>query len=323
MSSLSLTVLEPVSQSGSLALYQPENINLIEAALVGMAETSKKKYRDVYRDFAKWLGMDGGEMAVRALIALPAGRANAVVEAWKDETIKAGKGSSTINGRISALKKVVKTGRKLGLSTLALDIDLVKVQTYRDCAGPGVKTVRETIKSLADQKSVKACRDRSLVSLAFDLALRRSEVVSLDLSDVCLDGDRPTVAITGKGRGGVKELRSLPKETVQALRDWIAVRGDHDGPLFENVDRAAKKCKADGTRRLSGGGFWSVCRKFGFRPHGLRHASVTSALDLMSGDVRAVAKHSRHRDIQTVLIYDDARTDVAGKVSQLVATARQ
>jgi integrase len=41
------------------------------------------------------------------------------------------------------------------------------------------------------------------------------------------------------------------------------------------------------------------------RPHGLRHQAITSALD--SG--RAVRKFSRHAKL---LVYDDARRDVAG-----------
>jgi integrase/recombinase XerC len=57
------------------------------------------------------------------------------------------------------------------------------------------------------------------------------------------------------------------------------------------------------------------------RPHGLRHAAITEALDRTNGDVRAVQRFSRHRKLDTLLIYDDARRDLAGDVARRVAEA--
>jgi integrase len=54
-------------------------------------------------------------------------------------------------------------------------------------------------------------------------------------------------------------------------------------------------------------------------PHGLRHAAITEALDLTGGDVRAVQRFSRHRDVRVLNIYDDCREDLAGQVARLVA----
>ena len=54
------------------------------------------------------------------------------------------------------------------------------------------------------------------------------------------------------------------------------------------------------------------------RPHGLRHTSITAALDA-GADIRTVQKHSRHRDIRTLTLYDDNRTDMAGQVATLVS----
>ena len=42
-------------------------------------------------------------------------------------------------------------------------------------------------------------------------------------------------------------------------------------------------------------------------------------LDRTNGDVRAVAKFSRHQDLRTLSHYRDNRPDLAGKVVSLVA----
>jgi integrase/recombinase XerC len=55
------------------------------------------------------------------------------------------------------------------------------------------------------------------------------------------------------------------------------------------------------------------------RPHGLRHAAITEALELTRGDVRAVQQFSRHRDLRTLMIYDDNRQDLAGEVARRLA----
>ena len=56
------------------------------------------------------------------------------------------------------------------------------------------------------------------------------------------------------------------------------------------------------------------------RPHGLRHAAITEALD-RGTDVRAVQRFSRHRDLRVLLVYDDNREDLGGKVACALAEA--
>jgi integrase/recombinase XerC len=154
-----------------------------------------------------------------------------------------------------------------------------------------------------------------LLRLLHGLGLRRSEVVAIDLEDVDLEGG--AVWILGKGRTA-KERLTLPEPTRAALAAWIKVRGPEPGPLFINFDRRLKG------RRLTGDGLYFLVRKlgaqagFGVRPHGLRHGAITEALDITRGDVRSVQKFSRHRDLRTLLVYDDNRLDLAGDVARLV-----
>ena len=51
------------------------------------------------------------------------------------------------------------------------------------------------------------------------------------------------------------------------------------------------------------------------RPHGLRHASITAALDSSNGDVRAVQQHARHSEPETTIQYDDNRRGLAGEIA--------
>jgi integrase/recombinase XerC len=51
----------------------------------------------------------------------------------------------------------------------------------------------------------------------------------------------------------------------------------------------------------------------------LRHSSVTQALNATNGDVRRVQRFSRHRDIRTLMLYDDNRQALVGDIAELVS----
>ena len=53
-------------------------------------------------------------------------------------------------------------------------------------------------------------------------------------------------------------------------------------------------------------------------PHRIRHSAITAALDASDGNVRKVQKLSRHKDINTVMTYDDNRNNHQDEMSQLL-----
>ena len=225
--------------------------------------------------------------------------------------------ANTVNARLSALRSLVSLARTLGLVTWSLAIPGEKARNFRDTRGPGEEGVRRMLRAIQEDKP-KALRDRALIRLTFDLALRRSEVCSLDLEDLDLAAGK--VSVQGKGQGGEKDALTLPEPTKRALGAWLQARGDLPGPLFTSLDRARK-----GSGRLSEEGLRRLVARYGeisgvgrVRPHGIRHAAITRALDVI-GDVRKVARFSRHADVRTVMAYDDNRQDMAGEVAAAVA----
>lgn len=151
----------------------------------------------------------------------------------------------------------------------------------------------------------------------YDLALRRNEVVTLDLSHV--EVERGVIQVLRKGRTD-RQPMTLAAPTVEALKRWVSSRGSESGPLFLNCDRAGKGKGLNGISVSRIVAAWG--RKIGLRltAHHLRHAAITHALDATNGDLRAVARFSGHRQLQTLVVYDDNRNDLGAEVSRLVAT---
>lgn len=288
---------------------------LYEAFLSGRSATTRDAYTRDVAAFALYLGETTPAAALERLLSHSAGEANGVLLAYRAHLSDAGLTPATINRRLSAIRSAVKLARTLGLTAWTPEIDGLKSQSYRDTVGPGLDGTRSMMAQARTQGSVKAARDVALIRLMFDLGLRRGEVAGLDLTDI--DRDAKRVWIKGKGRTQ-KESRTLPDPTLVALNDWFAVR---DRIATDNPAVFVGLAGPERGERITGRGLYHVISTLGrdvgikTRPHGLRHASITAALDANGGDVRAVQQHARHSNPQTTIRYDDNRKDLAGRIA--------
>lgn len=293
---------------------------LIGAFLSGRSEKTIQAYRQDLEDFRAFLKASSIDEAARSLLSCVHGQANALALAYKTSLIERGLQAATVNRRLASLRSLVKLARTLGIIPWALEVENMRSQSYRDTKGPGKEGYRSLLnQAKGAKKEPKAARDTAILHLLYDMGLRRGEVVGLDLTDLDLTGG--TLMILGKGHTQ-KDALTLPTETGAVILSWIHVRGEDPGPLFTNLDPARQ-----GTGRLTGTGLYKLVRGLGekagikARPHGLRHSAITQALDITGGNVRAVAKFSRHASIQTLTRYDDNRLDLGGNVAQMVASS--
>jgi integrase/recombinase XerC len=288
--------------------------------LAGRSPNTLNAYRQDLAAFAAFQGARGQGEALGALIALSAGAGNSWLLAWRAAQQEAGLAPATINRRLSALRSALRFARTIGATTWVPEISGLKAQTYRDTRGPGLDGTRALLRAAAEKSPAKAARDTAIIRLMFDLGLRRGEVVGLDVDDVDRDGRR--LWVLGKGKAQ-KEARTLPVPTLEAIDQWLALRaqvaGGYEPALLVNVAGLRPG------RRMTGNGLYRMIRSLGdlagirARPHGLRHASITAALDTSNGDVRAAQAHARHASPQTTMRYDDNRQDLAGKVANGLA----
>ena len=252
-----------------------------------------------------------------------------MVLSYKSQLIERGLAKATVNRRLSAIKALTAQGRKVGVCNFTLeDVKPEQTKAYRDTSGVGkddfarVLSIPDTLKDAvySQRSQTKAVRDYALLRLLWSNALRREEVSLTNVSD--FDAQRKTLSIMGKGQGRERETISLSPKTAIAISEWLDIRGEvaPDSPLFIAIDNAHYG------QRLSGGGIYGtvskICKQAGITkpmsPHRIRHGSITAALDATNGDVRKVRKLSRHKDINTVMVYDDNRTNYQGEVTQLL-----
>lgn len=291
---------------------------IVEAFKRGRAANTLEAYAGDLESFGTFCGTSPSA-AVVELLSAPHGEANGRLLDYRSSMLEADLAPATINRRLSAVRSIVKIARTLGYTDWRPEIEGVKSQAYRDTAGPGLDGARALLKAAADQVRKKSARDVAIVRMLFDMGLRRGELASLGLEHLNLDARK--VWIMGKGKRERIPV-TIPIETTKALREWLDVRGTiclpHDVHVF---------CGLAGPKygkRLSGHGVWDIITALGMKvgikvaPHGLRHASITAALDA-TGDVRAGQRFARHSNVNTTMIYDDNREDLGGRAAERVA----
>jgi integrase/recombinase XerC len=299
----------------------PKVDDLLEVFLSGRKQTTIRAYKQDLQSFTRFVECNSVYDAMSEFLTLTQGQANFTAMTYKNYLIDKGLASNTINRKLSALKSIIKMARMLGLINYSLDVQAVKTKAYRDTSGNTIAEVSRLIKVATVQRNEgKASRDVAMLRLLFDLALRREEVVSLDYES--LDLEKGKIKILGKGRTQT-ELLSIAVATIEALRDWIEVRGNHEGALFIAMDRAS----GDGVR-ISGRSLHrlvkSLAQKAGFKshPHSLRHTAITQCVIEAKNNgigLEECLQFSRHADVRTMMIYYQNHRDVQGQLSSLIS----
>ncbi|MGO8880364.1 MAG: tyrosine-type recombinase/integrase [Desulfomonilaceae bacterium] len=230
---------------------------------------------------------------------------------------------TSVNRKLAAIRSLVDMANTLGIITWKIRIKNQKIfSSLHNTAGPGKTGVQMLRDESAKRTDPKGLRDRAILHLLSDLALRRAEIVGLDLEDTNLGTG--TLRVLGKGRLQ-KETLTLPKRTTKILSEWIVARGDFEGPLFINFHHSDH---VQG-KRLTSDGLYYMIKNLGkktgqkVRPHGLRHTAITEAArktQAIGMDLTKVLKFSRHKYLNTLQIYIDAVEGAQGEIAELVAT---
>jgi integrase/recombinase XerC len=286
------------------------------------SEHSRRAYRDGFKALAAFLGVPDEGAALSALLGAGSRGAQVLGVRYRQSLLDKGLAPATINLRLSALRSTVRLARLSGAVEWDLVVPLVQRSgPSRETRGPAVADVRRLLEAAGTQENEdKAARDGALVRILYDLGLRRSEVVGLDLGDV--DFKARTLDLVRKG--GARVRLELPEPTAAAIAAGVERRGTRPGPLFVELTRRGER------RRLAAGGLYFIVRRLGedlgleVRPHGLRHASITSVLTLAADrglalpEVLTATGHVR-ASIAVVLGYFDEGRSRQGELARLVA----
>ena len=270
---------------------------------------TRKAYEADLRDFAAWCERTG----IGFVPATPH-----AVAAYLASLADAGLSASTIMRRQAA---IAFAHRRLGLDTpTAAETVKQVVRGIRRTIGTAVKQkapvtakyLKGMLKGLPD--SMVGKRDRALLLLGFAAALRRSELVALDVANIerLPEGILVRIGRSKTDQEGAGQVIAVPRgsklKPVEALDAWLAAAGIASGPIFRPVnkgghvlpDRLTEQSVALVVKHRAAAA--KLDPKL-FSGHSLRAGFVTSALE-DGADVMKVMDVTRHRSVETLKKYD-------------------
>lgn len=253
LDSVSPLIVYTPSSAGSLATLS----RLAEEARAHVenskAGNTRRAYKSDWADFTDWCHHHG-------LGSLPA--SPETVGLYLTDCAK-GLKTSTLQRRLSTISQAHQAaGHESPTKHAAVRAVWQGIKRSKGTAMVGktptlINDLRVMVEHLPGREEGKklAVRDRCLLLIGFAGAMRRSELVGLDVADVVETGDGLIVTIRrsktdqeGAGRKIGLPYGSTPLTCpVRALRDWLAVSSIGDGPLFRCVNRHNQV----GTERLS------------------------------------------------------------------------
>lgn len=245
-----------------------------------------------------------------------------VVSAFLTYEADAGRATSTIARRLSAIRAVHQLE---GWSDPTADQGVHAVMQSirrRPCMSvqPKVSATAEILTALILETpdTLTGKRDRALLALGFAGAMRRSELVALDVADLIEHPDGLRVRIQGSktDQAGRDAEITIPHgrfiKPVALIRAWLEAAEIEEGALFRPMTKAGRLWVPEQfTPRLTTQGVALIIKRYvtaagldpkAFGAHSLRSGYITSAAE-RGAALDRIMDQSRHRDPKTVLSY--------------------
>lgn len=124
------------------------------------------------------------------------------------------------------------------------------MQGIRRSKGSAIRQVAplqksELLQMVKGLKGIRGLRDKAVLLIGFASALRRSELVSLDVNDVVFSDEGMVIRLKRSKTDQVGQGRTIAipnvkgrNSPVQALRAWITAAEIASGPIFRRISRA-------------------------------------------------------------------------------------
>ena len=279
----------------------------VDLAKAEKAPSTRKAYGTDFRIFREWC-------EARSVVSLPAAPETvAAYLAAHSATSKA----STLGRRIAAIRYA----HKLAGLALPTDAEGVKAtmrgirRTYgsaRVRKAPAVAGKMLGMVATAPDK-LAGLRDRALLLLGFGGALRRSELVALDVADI--EETQTGLLVTIRGSKTDQERAGVTIAVAQgdvacparALRAWLEASGIEAGAIFRPIDKGGTVQASRLTCRSVANIVKAYAGRAGFDAstfsgHSLRAGFLTSAAG-KGASIFKMMDVSRHKSVDTLRGY--------------------
>lgn len=217
-----------MSAGTEVVIHKGTSLEVADLVINGLTSLhSRRAYRKAIDDFLGWYTAQGNP-----------GLTKAIVQAYKAHLQERGLSPSTINQRMSAIRRLAQEASDNGLIDQALaagisNVKGVKTQGVRSGNWLTRNQAQQLIDS-PDTSTLKGIRDRAILAIMIGSGLRRSEVAELTFEHIQQrEGRWIIVDLVGKGN----RVRSvpIPSWAKAAIDEWANALPIQEGRIFRSM----------------------------------------------------------------------------------------
>lgn len=278
------------------AVIQSEGLEaVLRLALSTVGSGTKRHYGRALVEHIDWLARHG----------VPFNRAS--VYQWRSELEESGLSPSTINVKLSALRKLAWEASHCGVLDDAIAAGIAQVPNV---AERGAKTGNWLTQNQAqrlieapDPLTFKGTRDRAALALLVGCALRREEAAQLTFEHIQQREGRWAI-IDLRGKGGRIRTIAVPGWVKVAIDHWAQAASISTGRILRALNRHGQITHDS----ISGNAVFNLAAEYGaeigveLRPHDLRR-TCAKLCRKSGGQLEQIQLLLGHASIETTQIY--------------------
>ena len=229
---------------------------------------------------------------------------------------------ATANKMLSALRQTLKQSWLLGQMTAeeynrAIQLEPITGETRPVGRELSQGEILALMNACQADATPAGTRDAAVIGMMYAAGLRRAEIVSLTMESI----DMETGALVLTGKRNKQRTAYITNGALDALRDWLVIRGSTAGALFVSINRGGK---LDTSKPMTSQAIYNLLAKRAaeanvkeFSPHDMRRTFVSDLLD-KGADIAIVSKMAGHANVQTTARYDRRPEEATKKAASLL-----
>lgn len=223
------------------------------------------------------------------------------IKSYLDNLKENGKAVSTVSRNLASLRSFY---QYLHRTKVINDDPTLNLESPKIERRPPTVLSSEQVELLLEQPKcvdLKGYRDKAMLELVYATGIRVTELISLNIEDINLEGGY--IKCSNRTKQRVIPIGSL---AVNALKDYmdksrsVLLKDENDPALFVNVNG----------QRLTRQGFWKIIKQYkaqanidvDITPHTLRHSFAVHLLQ-NGAELRAIQEMLGHSDISSTQVY--------------------
>ena len=258
-----------------------------------------KAYRAGIRQFMAYLNISNVQMPKRENVVM-----------FKQALLAAGRKASTVALYLAALRRFFDWCETSGLyPNISRGVKSPKQERGHKRDALSGAQLKECLLGMT-RKGEQGLRDKAIFLLMATCGLRTIEVTRANVGDIHEVQGVPVLKVQGKGRSDKKEFVKLSAPVLEAVREYLEVRGTvpEDAPLFASCSRRNSGGRL--TTRTVSSVAKSAMVSAGYNSrrltaHSLRHSAATLAIQagMTLQDVQSFMRHSSI-SVTTIYLHD-------------------